>query len=191
MLRTLFITVGLASLTCAAQQKFPVVLPQPPNNHATALSGSIAGRPMPQRPGARPIYPAPIYVGGGGNWIQQPQYLQPQPVVIVNSQNNTPPAPILVMNPDYKQETAPNPVMREYSAVSNPYANFEPGKPKVFLLALKDGTLRQAVAFWADGDTLNYVQPDKKQDGITFVQLDREATKRFNAERGIEIKLPE
>jgi len=159
-------------------------------NHITGLSRSIAGRPMVQRPGARPIYPAPIYVGGGG-WYPQPQMMVQPPVVYVNQQNVAPPpAPVLVVNPNYTQEVA-KPVMREYSNISNPYANFEPGKPKVFLLALKDGTLRQSVAFWADGGKLHFVQPDHKQDAITLVNLDRESTKRFNSERGIEIKLPE
>ena len=192
MLRTLLLA-GIATVAAVAQPQFPqhstgmpsVQLPAI-NNHITNLSGSIAGRPMPQRPGARPIYVGGGYVGGG--WVQQPQYLQSQPVVIMNQQAAPPPAPILVMNPDYKQETAANPVMREYSAVSTPYANVQPSTPKVFL---KDGTLRQAVAFWAEGDTLHYVQPDHKQDSITFAKLDRDASKRFNSERGIEIKLPE
>ena len=195
MLRTVFLA-GIATLAAMAQPQFPQHSTGMPslqlpaiNNHITNLSGSIAGRPMPQRPGTRPIYVGGGYVGGG--WVQQPQYLQSQPVVIMNQQAAPPPAPILVMNPDYKQETAPNPVLREYSAVSTPYANFQPSAPKVFLLALKDGTLRQAVAFWAEGDTLHYVQPDHKQDSVTFAKLDREASKRFNTERGIEIKLPE
>jgi hypothetical protein len=196
LLRTLLLA-GLATVAVVAQPKFPqhstgmpsVQLPAI-NNHVTNLSGAVAGRPMVQRPGARPIYVGgPGFIGGG--WVQQPQYLQPQPVVIMNQQAAPPPTPILVMNPEYKQETAPNPVMREYSAVSTPYANFQPSAPKVFLLALKDGTLRQAVAFWAEGDTLHFVQPDHKQDSVTFVKLDREASKRFNSERGIEIKLPD
>lgn len=160
-------------------------------NHITNLSGSIAGRPMVQRPGARPIYPVAIggYYGGGG-WYPQTQYVQP-PVVVVTQQNAAPPPqPILVMNPDYKPETA-KPVMREYSNISNPYENFTPGAPKVFLLALKDGTLRQSVAFWAEEGKLHFVQPDHKQGSVELDNLDRESTKRFNSERGVEIRLPE
>lgn len=185
---------------CWAQPQFPQHatglphVPGPPivENHITGLGRSVAGRPMPVRPGARPIYPAPIVVGGGG-WYGGPTYVAPAvvpPVILVNQQNVAPPAPILVMNPDYKPEVA-QPVMRVYSATSTPYANFQPSAEKVYLLTLKDGTLRQAVAFWSEGDSLHYVQPDRKQDKVAFSQLDREATARFNRERGIEIRLPE
>lgn len=131
--------------------------------------------------------------GGGGGWYpQQQQMVQPTPVFLVNQQNTTAPAPapILVMNPDYKPEVA-KPILREYSNISNPYENFTPNAPKVFLIALKDGTLRQAVAFWAEGEKFLFVQPDHKQDSIALANLDRESTKRFNSERGLDVKLPE
>lgn len=198
MKRTLFVLVCTAVSAIAQPPQFPQhstgmpsVLPPPIQNHITGLSGSIAGRPMPVRPGARPIYPAPIYLGGWGGWYPQPQ-IQPTPVYLVNQQTVLPPpqAPALVLNPDYKQEVA-KPVLTEYSNIRNPYENFTPDAPKVYLLALKDGTLRQAVAFWAEAKTLHFVQPDHKQDKISFGDLDRESTKRFNSERGLEIKLPE
>jgi hypothetical protein len=198
LIRNVLAVAGLAALSMIAQPKFPqhstgmpsIQLPAI-NNHITNLSGSIAGRPMPQRPGARPIPVVGGWFGGGAWFPQQPQIVQPAPVVLVNQQNVAPaPAPILVVNQDYKPEEA-KPVKREYSNISNPYENFTPATKKVFLLALKDGTLRQSVAFWAEGDKLHYVQPDHKQDAITLTNLDRESTKRFNAERGIEIKLPE
>lgn len=205
MTRTFIAVAGFMALALSAQPKFPqhstgmpsvhlpaLTAPPPINNHITGLSGSIAGRPMPQRPGARPI---PVIGGwfGGGGWYPQQQYVMPTPVLLVNQQNVAPappPAPVLVVNPDYTPEVA-KPVMREYSNISNPYENFTPAAKKVFLLALKDGTLRQSVAFWAEGDKLHYVQPDHKQDSITLANLDRESTKRFNSERGIDIKLPE
>ena len=194
MKRTLFGIAILSGLTLSAQPQFPqhstgwpAVQPPAINNHVTNLSGSIAGRPMLSRPGARPIY---VGGGWGGGWYQQPQ-AQTTPIVVVNQQNYAPPpAPILVMNPVYEPEVA-KPVMREYSNISNPYENFSPAKLKVFLLALKDGTLRQSVAFWAEGEKLLYVQPDHKQGSVLMADLDRESTKRFNSERGLEIKLPE
>lgn len=198
MTRTLFAVVGLTALSLSAQPQFPqhstgmpsIQLPAI-SNHITNLSGSIAGRPMPHLPGARPIPVIGGWFGGGGWFPQQPQIVQPAPIVLVNQQNVAPaPAPILVINPDYKPEVA-KPVMREYSNISNPYENFTPAAKKVFLIALKDGTLRQSVAFWAEEGKLHYVQPDHKQDSIPLGNLDRESTKRFNTERGIEIKLPE
>ena len=191
LLRTLFV---LTAVSLSAQPQFPqhstgMPAVQTPliQNHITGLSATVAGRPMPQRPGARPIYVGGGWFGGGAAY-QQPQ----QPMVVINSPtiNQAPPAPILIMNPEYQPE-APKPVLREYSNISNPYENFQPGKPKVFLLALKDGTLRQSVAYWIEEQKLHYVQPDHKQDSLELANLDREATKRFNSERGIDIKLPE
>lgn len=198
MLRTLLGITSLAVVTLSGQPKFPQHSTGMPHlqlpaieNHITNLSGSIAGRPMPQRPGVRPI---PVIGGwfGGGGWYPQPQpQIQPTPFVFVNQQNVAPaPAPILVMNPDYTPEVA-KPVLREYSNISKPYENFTPNAPKVFLIALKDGTLRQSVAFWAEGEKLHFVQPDHKQDSVLLTNLDRESSKRFNSERGLEIKLPE
>jgi hypothetical protein len=194
--RAILLTAASALL---AQPKFPQHstgmphVPPPPavNNHITNLSGSIAGRPMPQPRGTRPIPVVGNFIGG---WYPQPQF-QPQPqstpIVFVNQQNVAPaPSPILVVNPDYKPEKV-EPVLREYSNISNPYENFKPNAPKVYLLTLKDGTLRQAVAFWTEDANLLYVQPDHKQDSLPLANLDRESTKRFNAERGLDIKLPD
>ncbi len=197
MIRTFLTVSAFAATLLSGQPQFPqhstgmpsVQLPAI-HNHVTNLSRSVAGRPMPQRPGAPPIYPAPILVGGGG-WYPQPQVAAPTPIVLVNQQNVAPsPAPLLVMNPSYTPEVA-KPVLREYGTISNPYENFKPNAPKVYLLTLKDGTLRQAVAFWAEGETLHFVQPDHKQETTALTNIDREATKRFNSERGLEIKLPE
>lgn len=195
MIRTI-LTAGALAFTLSAQPKFPqhstgmpVVQLPAINNHITNLSGSIAGRPMPQRPGVRPIPVVGGWVGGG--WYPQPQPVaQPSPVVVVNNNIAPAPAPILIVNPDYTPEVA-KPVLREYSNISNPYENFTPAARKVYLLTLKDGTLRQAVAFWAEGDTLHFVQPDHKQENVPMSNLDRESTKRFNSERGLEIRLPE
>ena len=196
MKRTLWAVAFFGALSLSAQPQFPqhstgwpAVQPPAIDNHITNLSRTIAGRPSPSRPGARPIYAAPIYYGGGG-WLPQAD-LQSPPVVLVNQQNIAPaPAPILVINPDYKPEVA-KPSMREYSTISNPYENFTPSTPKIFLLALKDGTLRQSVAFWREEGKLHYVRPDHKQESLTYTDLDLESTRRFNQERGIEIKLPE
>lgn len=193
-----FLMAFLALLPVAAQPKFPQHSTGMPSvqvpliqNHITNLGATIAGRPVLAAPGARPIYPRPGFVRGGRLWGGGGWYpvVQPQPVVVVQQNTAPPPQPILVINPDYKPEVA-KPVMREYSNISNPYADFQPEKPKVYLLALKDGTLRQAVAFWVESDKLHYVRPDHKQDSMVVSEIDRDATRRFNSERGIEIRLP-
>ncbi|HEU0124200.1 MAG TPA: hypothetical protein VFQ91_26955 [Bryobacteraceae bacterium] len=191
---------AIAAVSLAAQPRFPqhstgmpaIQLPVI-QNHITNLGATVAGRPVPQAPNSlpvRPIRPYPVIVGGG--YYPQPVVpMQPvSPVYFVNQQNVAPAAPpVLVVNPDYTPEVA-KPVMREYSNIKNPYENFQPDKPKVFLLALKDGSLRQSVAFWSEGGKLHFIQPDHKPDSLQWTLLDRESTKRFNSERGIEINLP-
>lgn len=194
MIRTAPVFFFFAALSLIAQPQFPQhstgwPAPQLPliRNHITNLSGTIAGRPMAVRPGTPRIYPAPIYMGG---W-STPQQYSGQPTVFVNQQNiERVPPPILVVNPDYTPEVA-RPVLREYSHISNPYENFAPGTPKVYLLALKDGSLRQSVAYWKEEQKLHYIRPDHKQESVAISELDRESTVRFNKERGIEFKLPE
>jgi hypothetical protein len=206
LLTALTAALALTAPAGTAQPQFPqhsigVPSVQVPliQNHITNLGATIAGRPVLAAPGARPIYPRPIFVGGGGawggngwgggGWYPMPVAVAPQQPVVVVQQTAPPPQPVLVVNPDYKPEVA-KPVMREYSNISNPYADFQPETPKVYLLALKDGTLRQAVAFWVEKDKLHYVRPDHKQDSMVVSEIDRDATRRFNSERGIEIRLP-
>jgi len=210
LIRTLLAIAGFTALAAIAQPSAPQVqrpphvpttqffpqLPPPVNNHIGNLSRSITGAPMlppVNYPGRRQAPFVPVaggFYGGGYSGGYYPP-AQP-PMVVVNQQYvpPAPPAPILVVNPDYRSE-APKPVMTEYSNIRNPYENFQPSAPKVFLLALKDGTLRQAVAFWAEGEKLHYVQPDHKQESLPLASLDREPTRRFNSERGIEIRLPD
>jgi hypothetical protein len=186
LIRAVFLN-ALVILAVSGQPKGYPALQAPPDNHATRLSGTVAGRPMPSRPGAHPVYPLPVYVNPGVWYPPQPV----QPVIFVNQQNVAPaPAPILIVNPDYKPDVV-KPVMREYFAESKPYENFTPAEPKIYLIALKDGSLRQSVAFWRENEKLLFVQPDHKQESIALTSLDREATVRFNKERGIEIRLPE
>ncbi|MBM3763896.1 MAG: hypothetical protein FJW32_00770 [Acidobacteria bacterium] len=165
---------------------WPSMFPPPLENHATNLSRSISGRPIPSRPGAAPIYPVATWLPLPYQPIMQPAA---PPVVIFNQQSApAPAAPVLVVNPDYRQEVA-RPVMTEYGNVSKPFENFTPSAAKVFLLALKDGTLRQSVAFWIENDTLHFVQPDHKQASVKLDELDRESSIRFNKERGLDLRL--
>lgn len=197
----------IAALPLAAQSPGHVKFPQhstgwpagnllpPPTGHAAGLSATIIGKPMLASPGSKPIYPGgggvifPPYGGFGNYWYPPPPVVMP-PVVWVNQAAPAAQSVTLVTNPDYKPEVA-KPVLTEYSAVSKPYENFVPAEKKVFLLALKDGSLRQAVAFWREADTLHFVLPTHKQEKVAVADLDRESTKRFNAERGIQIQLPE
>jgi hypothetical protein len=65
-------------------------------------------------------------------------------------------------------------------------------KPTIYLIALKDGTLRQAIGYWTQGDTLHYVTPDSSVNHLSIGMVDRERSIELNAERKLEfdLKLP-
>jgi hypothetical protein len=172
---------------------WPAVLPPQVQNHGTGLAASVAGRPIPLGPprGSRPFYPiaAPI-------WF--PPVVQQQPIYWVQPQQPQMPvtmvqqAPVVTTNPNYVPDTA-KPVMREYFAESKPYEAAEAKKSAaaVTLIALKDGTLVQAVAYWYEGGTLHYVKPDHKVASVALAQVDKESSARFNRERGLSFRMPE
>ena len=64
------------------------------------------------------------------------------------------------------------------------------GSPVVYLIALKDGTVLTALAYWVDGDTLNYVTPKQAINKVSFTLLDREMSERLNRERNVDLRLP-
>ena len=43
----------------------------------------------------------------------------------------------------------------------------------LYLLAMKDGTIRAVVAYWVDGATVHYVTMDHEQKQTTLASLDR------------------
>jgi hypothetical protein len=178
---------------------WPAVLPPAVQNHATALAASVAGRPVPLgAPGGRaprvfpvaaPIWYPPIVspqiVAPPVYWL--PPAVSPAPVTVVHQQ-----APIVVHNPAYVPDTA-KPAMREYFAESRPYEAATGSKTTaaVTLIAFRDGSLMQAVAYWYEGATLHYVKPDHQMASAPLAQVDKESSARFNRERGVPFRLPE
>jgi len=172
----------------------PAVLPPQVQNHGTGLAATISGRPLQLgAPGVRrpyfPVVAAPIWYP---QQQQQPMiWVQPvpqqAPITVIQQQS-----PIVSVNPNYVPDTA-KPVMREYFAESNPYEAKEvkaANAPSVTLIAFKDGSLVQAVAYWYEGDTLHYVKPDHKVEKAALAIVDKESSERFNRERGLSFKLP-
>jgi hypothetical protein len=172
-----------------------VLLPQV-QNHATGLAATVSGRPLQLgAPGVRrPYFPAVVPV-----WYPQPQQQQPvywvQPQAMAPQVNVVQQTPIVSVNPNYVPDTA-KPVMREYSNVSQPYAEMEAKKEPVkaassiTLIAFKDGMLVQAVAYWYEGENLHYVKPDHSMDKVALSKVDKESSERFNRERGLTFRMP-
>jgi hypothetical protein len=61
----------------------------------------------------------------------------------------------------------------------------------IFLIAMKDHTIYPAVAYWVEGDTLNYVTTQGAQNRISVDLIDREFSKQLNKERNIDFGVPD
>ena len=118
-----------------------------------------------------------------------------------------PAAPTVVINQNF-QTDAVRPQFRDYSNVPLP----EPGvttappspdaaqtapqaapaddQPTLFLIAMKDHTIFPAIAFWVQGDTLNYVTLQGAQNHVSLSLVDRDLSKQLNGERNVPFRLP-
>jgi hypothetical protein len=149
-------------------------------------------------------YAIPVFVGGGGYYGDPYAAPQPNVTVVVPQQ----PTPSVVINQHYTPPEAPKPVLREYSRSDLPETGglrvYEgpktapavaaapapvpaDDKPTIYLIALKDSTVRQAIGYWLEGeDTLKYVTPKGTISQVTLDQVDRQTSVQLNAERKLE-----
>ena len=182
---------------------------------ATIAGGSYTGVAPGTSPGAygrgRTVivpYAYPVYMGGGyygGGYDQAP----PTNVTVVVPQQPNP-APQVIINNNYIPERA-NPSLKEYapgelpetdvrvyegpakpraeSSVRPSGRSIADEKPNVYLIALKDGTIRQAIGYWLKDGTLHYVTPDSSMNHVSADQVDRHRTVELNAERKLDFEL--
>jgi hypothetical protein len=156
----------------------------------------VASRPVgrPPAPVARPPYaprpyqprtvivPYPVFVGGG--------YYSGYAPAPVNGYADQ--APIAYVNRDFRPD-AVNPSLVDYSNVPLPepdQSGLADDQPTIFLIALTDHTVVAAIAYWVDGDTLNWISRDAKQNRMSLSLVDRDFSKQINDERHVEFKLP-
>ena len=126
-----------------------------------------------------------------------------------SSCHSNPRRPVIINN-SYVPETA-NPALREYSpseleessgirVYDGPKARTVPPpvqsgrsimdeKPTIYLIALKDGTIRQAIGYWQQGDTFHYVTPESSINHLSLAMVDRDRSVELNAERKLEFDL--
>jgi hypothetical protein len=88
-----------------------------------------------------------------------------------------------------KSAEAPKPATRE-PAASKPAQPPADDRPTIYLIALKDTTVRQAIGYWVEDETLHYVTPQGTINRVTLDMVDQSASSRFNAERNLEFELP-
>jgi len=62
-------------------------------------------------------------------------------------------------------------------------------QPTIYLIALKDTTVRQAIGYWVEGNTLKYVTPQASINHLSLDMVDRELSVRLNGERNLDFDL--
>jgi hypothetical protein len=123
------------------------------------------------------------------------------PSVVIN-QNFVPPQ----ANPqvrDYTGDQQPpqqdQSGMKLYQAPpSHPYADAAAAQratagdqPTIYLIALRDHTIVQALGYWMEGSTLHYVSAEHTLNQLSIDLVDRDLSQRLNDERGLDFRLPQ
>ncbi|HLJ50366.1 MAG TPA: hypothetical protein VKU01_30345 [Bryobacteraceae bacterium] len=183
----------------------PVRQPRP--NHPSHDRGSVVAVPV------------PVYVGGYGNGYggyDASGYGQQAPPDQGGADTGAPPS--VVINQNFVPERA-NPSIREYDNLppteqpsnsgvrmyqappTHPYADQQDqqaaaaprrasDEPTIYLIALRDHTIVQALGYWMEGGTLHYVNAEHSLNQLSPDLIDRSLSQRLNDERGVEFKLP-
>jgi hypothetical protein len=107
----------------------------------------------------------------------------------------------VIINQHYTPQEPAKPVLRDYSNVDLPATSIKvyegpktplettaapEAKATIYLIALKDTSVRQAIGYWVEQDTLHYVTPKGSVNRVTLDMVDKEMTVQLNGERKLE-----
>jgi hypothetical protein len=164
-----------------------------PGGRVSAPSYSRPPAPVRAPSPVRPYYPrSPVYVPYGV-FVGGGYYAQP----LASDYGYANPAPVAIVNQDFQPDSV-NPSIIDFSNVpqAEPAAvestnenGLRDDEPTIFLIALTDHTVVAAIAYWVDGDTLNWVSRDAKQNHMSLSLVDRDFSKQLNDERHVAFKL--
>lgn len=145
------------------------------------VDGGYGGQPAPGYDSGYAGAPGPGYAdpSGANGGPSQP------PVIIIN-QSFHPDSAAPVLH-DYSNSTLPQPGPSASGAPSNVRPD---DQPTIYLIAMKDHTIFPAVAYWVEGDTLNYITTEGSQNRASLALVDRDFSAQLNNERHVEFKLP-
>jgi len=108
-----------------------------------------------------------------------------------------PPTATVIINQNFQTDTV-RPQLRDYSntplpepgTVKVPPSALADDQPTIFLIALRDRTILPVIAYWVDGETLNYVTVKSAVNQVNLGEVDRNFSKQLNAERNVPFALP-
>ena len=64
-------------------------------------------------------------------------------------------------------------------------------QPTIYLIALRDHTIVQALGYWMEGSTLHYVSDEHTLNQLSIDLVDRDLSQRLNDERNVDFRLPQ
>jgi hypothetical protein len=151
------------------------------------MAPGFSGRPHAPRPFA-PVFPLGFggygfggYGFGGYDYGYAPQ--GPSVVVV------EPPPPAYLPVPERPPETATL-VIHEYQPLSAAAAQASEADQPQFAIVLKNTTILSASAVIVQDGALHIVDADGAHQRVLLEAVDREATKRVNRERKLQLQLP-
>jgi hypothetical protein len=62
--------------------------------------------------------------------------------------------------------------------------------PALYLIAFQNQEIRAAIAYWVDGSTLHYINPQHEEKQAPVDSVDRQLSLRLNRERRVQFSLP-
>ena len=164
--------------------------------------------------GSTAIVPYPVYYGGYyGYDPSAAAYANGAPGYTDDGSQSGPGLPSVVINQNFVPPQA-NPQVRDYtgdqpqqqdqsglklyqSPPSHPYADAASQRavgsgdqPTIYLIALRDHTIVQALGYWMEGSTLHYVSAEHTLNQLSIDLVDRDLSQRLNDERGLDFRLP-
>jgi hypothetical protein len=124
---------------------------------------------------------------------------QPPPSVIINQYTGSEPVKTVATaenadRSDLKVYEA-NPRRTEPSAPAaeqpGPLRSYvRDDKPNIYMIVLKDSTVKQAIGYWVEAGLLKYVTPQATISSVPLDAVDRNASGRLNAQNQLELDLP-
>jgi hypothetical protein len=158
--------------------------------------------------GTAVIVPYPVFYGGNYYDYDAP------PAPAQGSENDygytaQQPSPVVVLNQNFVPEGGPvgpgayppGPYPPgPYPPGAYPYApppdesqtaaSPDTSQQVLFFIAMKDHTIFPAVAYWVDGDTLNYITNQGVRNRVSLDLVDLDFSKQLNQQRGVDFALP-
>jgi hypothetical protein len=149
--------------------------------------------------GSGGIIPYPVYYGGYYYPYDAP-LAPPQGYESDYGYSQQQPAPVVILNQNFRPDNGyqQGPYGSAPPALPAPPANDQSQPPPtasdtssiIFLIAMKDHTVFPAVAYWVEGDTLNYITAQGVRNRVSLDLVDRDFSKQLNRERSLDFALP-